>query len=226
MEVAISLIDHAKDDLSKSNKIAIKKKIADYCCRVCKFNIYWFDYSQKHIGVFGYSANEKKPYVDKYDDIVLEVRRVEPDFRRGEYSQIDRLDSPNNIDEAMARPKAIEKLERQVEDMYKQKEAAYQKKYWEDHPNEYRALLAEEQRKKEEAERRKLQLENDLSQKSALFDQLQKPFLEEINRLTQERKTLGLFAGKQKKEIDSRISLLQTKINELRICSMRLTMLY
>lgn len=219
LDTAVSLIDIREDDLSKSNILVIKKQIANYCQRVCRFNIFWYDYSQEQIGVFGYSANDKQPYVDKFDDIVVEVRRVEPDFKKGKHSQIDRLDSPKNIDEAIARPNVLEKLERQVEEMYHRKGVEFQRKYWEDHPDEYQAFLAEERRKREEAERCKEQLKIDLEQKQALFEQLQKPFADEIDRLSQERKGLGLFAVKQKKEIDTKIVQLQTKIKELRISS-------
>lgn len=110
-EIAMSLIDSLQDDISKSNTLEVKKVIAKYCCEVCTTRWYWSDYSKKTMQFFGYSIAEKQPYVEKYDAMVMEIRKIEPDFRKNKYSLIDRLEVPKNKKEMLGRIEQLEKLE-------------------------------------------------------------------------------------------------------------------
>jgi uncharacterized protein YeaO (DUF488 family) len=80
----------------------------------------------------------------------------------------------------------LKKLEVKIEKERQIKEAAYQqKKYWDEHPEEYQA---------------------ELNRKKHINDQ--------IAKLTEERNSLGFFSIKQKNEIDSEIQLLNKELNK------------
>ena len=98
-EDAITLIEDLDDDLSKSNVFAMKKHICEVLCYICSCqDTYWDSYSKNYLQCFGIYENIKKPFVEKYVELVAEIRESEPDFRTSKYSQIDPWSPPDSWD--------------------------------------------------------------------------------------------------------------------------------
>lgn len=132
---------------------------------------------------------------------------------------------------------------KKILDEIKQTEKEYQQKlYWEQHPEEYKAhLFEEEKRRKEELEKqrieakrreeerekeRKLRLEKRIAEIGEEISQLKETVQKndlEVDQLTKERESLGMFAFGKKKEIDNKLSWLEdnNKRAQSRIESLR-----
>jgi chromosome segregation ATPase len=146
--------------------------------------------------------------------MIVEIRRVILNYW-SPTDYINRLDTPETID-----PREKEKVI--VEEKYGERrrseiEAAYQKqKYWEAYPEEYKAFLAEEKRKKDELEKQINKLRIEIAEKSTQVEEMKIKFNLEIGDLRNEREKLGIFAGKQKKEIDEKINAKENDFEEFR----------
>lgn len=148
-KIAIGLIEDLFDDKSKANVIFLKKEIVGHCIKVCDYTQYYKDYNKEEIDNFGYNEAQKKPFIDLYDQLIMEIRGVEPEYwtEPDPYNIIDRFGPPSKFE--LNRRDRLLSLEKEIDKKRREKEENYQKqKYWEDHPEEYQAHLAEAENKK------------------------------------------------------------------------------
>ena len=214
LQKAITLIDQFTDETSIKNKAEIKQSIVISCEWICGYECYYLDFNKEHLRYFGYTAKQKKPYIDLADQMIVEIRKVIPNYW-SPTDYINRLDTPETTD-----PRGKEKVI--IEEKYGERrrseiEATYQKqKYWEAHPEEHKAFLAEEKRKNDELEKQKNKLRIEIAEKSTQVEEMKRKSGLEIGDLRNEREKLGIFAGKQKKEIDEKINAKENDFEEFR----------
>lgn len=173
----------------------------------------------------GYSAEEKRPYVEKYRRLLKEVREVEPDFATGVYEQIDPWD-PTPYGEKID-VKRYEKIyaywQKQEAIEKKQKEEQIQKEkadsYWKDHADEKQQLdekMNTARQALEELNSNKKELQQKIHEAQVAIQRLnldekrrcQKDSLAKMNALESQKKQFGVFQVKQRKELQDRYDLL------------------
>lgn len=238
--MALDLINEYDDEVSKSTQIKLKQAIVKNCANVCHPIIYHKDREQNESYLFSYSAKEKEKFVSLYDTFIMEIRREIPEFGKNMY--IDRLSPPpetapkyeivygdmseiiNSANKMLAHHKILSghikkamKAEEKAAKVRQQKEAQYvQEKYWKEHPEEYEAHIEEIRKERERLEERKRNLRNEINGKEAQFADLKKNNQTEISNLKEKRSKLGLFARKEKKEIDDKIVSLEAECDKFK----------
>jgi tetratricopeptide (TPR) repeat protein len=240
-EFVLKLIENYEDEISKSNKLKIQMEIVELCSRVCGPIQYYTDIEKNKCFLFGYSASEKLPFVNLYDDLIVEIRRSLPGFKGGENDAIDRLSVPPEVEHSITHDfnlpveiynakvtmaylppifehfQKFKEAEKQAEKVRSARVIEYQKqKYWNDHPDEYKARIVEEKRRTEVLEQRKNKLRIEISDKSARLEELKKTYEQEIQDLKINRGNLGIFAGSQKKAIDEKIIAIENDFTKKR----------
>lgn len=220
LEVAMTLIADLDDDLSRRNVIEFKKRICSDICNACDSIQYWTDYSQSRLGYLGFTPEEKKPLIDKFWNLVEDIRIVEPDYKTGEFGLPDPFGPGLHLSKEIA-------------------------EYWRKHQNELKRIHEEAAAKKrleeywkqhsdlrQQYELRLTQIASELAtvndQYAALsskISEMKKPLSspvpaeaqlaqirEKQSELKARKNKLGFFAGKQKKELQSQIDELETGI--------------
>ena len=218
---------------------AIKQDIAttycDCCHAMCSHVVQYLDYSQSNAVFPGLKANMKRKYVDMYDNMVYEIRKDNPSFNKtdSKYGVIDRMDPPTRIGMHNERTTDInyqKQLEADriiAEKIKKYKETLAQQKikeYWDAHPDEKKqldermaAINAEVKQLKSEIEPYEGQIrefEKEKQQQVPAESNL-KSLNDKISELQQQKKALGLFKGKQKKEIQGQIDGLTIELQDV-----------
>ena len=214
LQKAISLIDGYADETSLKNKSEIKQSIVTNCFWICNYEPFFLDFNKEQFRYFGYAAQQKKPFIDLADQLIIEIKTEVPNYwTTGEY--INRLDTPETFDPHFdERAKAVEK---QIEIIRRKKLEEYQKqKYWEGHPEEYRVFLAEEKMRNDKLEKQRNILRIEIAEKTTQVEEEKRKIGLEISDLLNERKKLGVFAVKQKKEIDEKINAKENDIEKFR----------
>ena len=207
-----------------------KKLLASYNWHVHLFSsltLYWSDLSQEFLYFYGMEICIKEKFIAQYDFFTALIRRADPSYNMELSSPIYRLDPPMVGDDFTNKMKLSLKLQQNkdkeielAEEKRKQIEKeTSQQKYWDEHPAEYQAHLdelekikLERNQKIEEARQRKEQLKREFDLKQEDFNSYKNIREIEINNLSQERSKLGLFAIKQKKEIERLIIQIQNDI--------------
>ena len=160
-EKSLSFLEDVVPNILGSTLLDAKKRVGDLYCDCCQARcenvVKWLDYSKQKATFPGSSAASKKPYLDRYDNMVFEIRKDIPDFRRVTQSgTIDRMDPPTSIgrhntlihrqneqlcleidraiDERVYKYKA-EQAEREKSEKEKARAEA-EKRYWEENPGE------------------------------------------------------------------------------------------
>jgi len=200
----IKLIDGYTDDESKMIRLNLQRVIVYSSALLCR--AYVMQSYDLQISVVGYPLSWKEEYFDKFDQALYEVRKLDSKFEQSIF--LDRLEPDNRYDQS-ERDKINKNLQDQALAKIKQKELEIQKKkYREEHPEEYKALVDKVKR-----------LERAMGEKNKTLDELTN---KTIYKLQHERSELGVFSGKRKKELDDEISekqkeesLLRNGINEL-----------
>lgn len=227
-EYAMSLISDLKDETSASNYMEMKKHICEVLQFICSNqDTYWNSYSKEYLRCFGLSESSKKIYVEKYIELVMEIRESEPDFRKDYIFQIDPWDPPLRWE-----PKRYEKLmeywtnrEQEVIRIYENlKKKKRIEEYWTEHEeekqrldNEYESLkndMVELQSRKEAYEKeidgfRKMRERETTSEKKKNTTEKQ------ILSLMKKQSELGLFKVREKKELQFQIDDLESNIHSI-----------
>lgn len=220
LEDALSLIADLDDDLSKSNVIEFKKRICEDLRAACKSIQYWNDYSQTSLGYLGFKPEDKKRFLDKFWDLVDEIREVEPDYLTEKWSYPDPfgpgLHNPDEIYRYWQKADAERKAHRE-----KELQERRIREYWEAHSEEKKAL---------ESERNILQSElRQLQEQVTSYDyeianwkkkretdtpaQEEKKTVEkQMSVLRSEQSSLGIFKGKEKKALQTQIDELSSRL--------------
>ena len=221
LEDALTLIADFTDDLSKSNVIEFKKRMCSDLCNACNSIQYWTSYSQDDLGYLGFNPNEKQQYLDKYWQLVDEIREVEPSFRTDKWSYPDPFGPGLHMSDEIFNYWEKKDAERQEQ---KRKVAAKKRfdDYWAEHANE--KAQYEERIRAIDTEIKGLH--ETVAQYDAKISDVRKeeyvPLpaesqLAEMKRqqadLVNQKSKLGLFSGKQKKELQGQIDTLQSQIS-------------
>ncbi len=227
-EDVITLIEDLEDNLSKSNVLEMKKHICSMLRFLCSCEVtYWDSYEQNRLCCFGVYADSKKPFVEKYIKLVDEIRQVEPNYATDKYSQIDPFDPPQTWN-SNRHDMLLKHWQTKERELKAQREKAAAKKrfeeYWREHADEKKQfegrisaiddeirhlksnLSPYESRIKEVEKEKKSQVpaENEL-----------KATNDKIADLQSQKKTLGLFQGKQKKSLQEQIDKLTADVTNL-----------
>ena len=221
LEDALCLISDFTDDLSKSNVIEFKKRMCSDLRSACSSIQYWTNYSQDDLGYLGFMPTEKQQYLDKYWKLVDEIREVEPDFGTNKWSYPDPFGPGlHDTDEIYSywKKKEAERQERKKKEAQKKRFDAY----WQEH-------AAEKDQHKERIHTIDSEikgLRDTVSQYNLRIEEIKKEAnvslpiesqLAEIKKQQSEliiqKGKLGLFAGKQKKQIQEQIDALQVQIS-------------
>ena len=221
LEDALTLISDFDDDLSKNNIIEIKKRMCEDLKEACDFTGYYTDYSQMDLRYFCFEPNEKQEFLNKYWDLVDEIREEEPDYRTNKlyypnpfgpgYHSVDEIYMYWQREEAYRRARRENKRrERRI------------KKYWEEHSKEkqfFEQRLLEIKNEKVRIQsalfwfdNKTLEVQKEQEDKFSFISQELVALNAQISLLETEKGKLGLFAGKQKKEIQTQIDSLKANL--------------
>ena len=220
LETGLGLLHDINDKETINLKNEIKKVIVWSCHSLCSLSTLTRSYGTVTSGM---ALESKQKYIDRHDELLLEIRMTEPYFKKSHGNNkwaIDRLeyagDSSENLD---TRQNRTENLQRQIDSQNQLNDVEYRRLYWETHPEEYQLFLEEQRRKEAQRERQR----KDISQ---LISQLEEKIIktnQEVENLRIEKDNLGPFAFKKKKEIDEKIDSLisastkvQNEVNDLR----------
>ena len=217
LEDALTLIADFTDDLSKSNVIEFKKRMCSDLRNACSSIQYWTSYSQDNLGYLGFKPNEKQQYLDKYWKLVDEIREVEPTYGTDKWSYPDPFGPGFHGSDEIYRYWQKKDAERQEQ---KRKAAAKKRfdDYWKEHTDEkaqyeerISAIDIEIRGLRETAAQydgRISEIRRDLSQSVPAESQLAE-IRRQIKTLSDQKAGLGIFAGKQKKQLQGQIDMLQ-----------------
>jgi len=222
LEDALSLIVDLDDDLSKSNVIEFKKRMCSDLRHACSSIQYWTDYSQTSLGYLGFTPKEKKPYLDKFWQLVDEIREVEPQYATEKYMY------PDPFDAGLHSSEECYKYWKRIEDekkVRKERELAQKRfnDYWDSHGEEKKAFedrLTAIACEISEINQSILPLENSIKNLDA-EKRYRVPAEDEvasiqrnINDLTQQKNSLGIFQGKAKKALQEQIDNLLVNLQK------------
>lgn len=221
LEDALTLIADFTDDLSKSNVVEFKKRMCSDLRNACSSIQYWTSYSQDNLGYLGFKPAEKQQYLDKYWQLVDEIREVEPSFGTEKWSYPDPFGPGLHMSEEIFNYWKKKDAERQEQ---KRKAAAKKRfdDYWAEHADKkvqyeerIRAIDTEIQGLRETAAQYDARISAIRKEENVLLpteSQLTEMKRQQADLVNQKGK-LGLFSGKQKKELQGQIDLLQAQIS-------------
>lgn len=240
LEDSLGFLETMEDPESSAMKLKINKSKTDWITTLCEPVRAIMKPAKDGFAYLNIPEHLRKKYVAKYDAIMDEIVKVEPDYKPKKL--VDRLSAPVDKQEAANRPATLAKLQGEIDKARKTRIAEYEKqKYWETHPEEYAAYLEEEKRKKEEEkarvlaeeqrnvearkaralaeqkrkqelfEERKQKLQKEIDEHNLKLEVLKRETGSEIERLRKERDSLGFLAMGKKKEIDQKIHSLENQ---------------
>lgn len=228
-EDVMTLLEGLNDDLSKSNVLEMKKHICEVLRYMCdSTDTCWDSYSKNYLQCMGLSADIKKKYVEKHMKLVSEIRGAEPKYATEKYSQIDPFDTPHRWSYEWANVlhdrilKYWQGKEQEIREL-REKEMAKKRyaEYWQEHAEEKKRYEARISEIDAEIKRIDVQYHQYDSQISEVKKDLQKSVPAESqllaikkqqSDLSEQKLKLGIFAGKQKKQLQEQIDMLQPQI--------------
>jgi len=240
-EKVVKYIDSYMDVVVNSSSANLIESVGELYCSaceaVCTYAIIYTDYSQEQMIYSGLSSKDKQPYIRDYDNMIFEVRKYKPSFRKpdSKYGVIERIDPPKssgthnlqltdiNYQKCLEADRAInQRLQRYKDEIVQRQKKERRDKYWSEHiveKQKYEARLTSI-----DAELKTLtsqdapfiarieEIKKDLSQRLPTENQLA-DLKKHQNDLVAEKSKLGLFAGKQKKALQIQIDSLQSQID-------------
>lgn len=220
LEDALTLIADLTDDLSKSNVIEFKKRMCSDLRNACSSIQYWTSYSQDSLGYLGFKPNEKQQYLDKYWKLVDEIREAEPSYGTDKWSYPDPFGPGLHMSDEIYNYWKKKDAERQEQ---KRKAAAKKRfdDYWKEHAEEkeqYEARLIEIDSEIKRINGQYCQYDTQISEikkdlKKAIPAENQLLAIKkQQSDLNEQKSKLGIFAGKQKKQLQEQIDALQPQI--------------
>jgi len=232
MNICISGLDLLDIDSVVVPNDLQKKLLQSYNWHVYLFSsltLYWSDLSQEFLYFYGMEICIKEKFIAQYDFFTALIRRADPTYNMDLSNPIYRLDPPmvggdftNKMALSLKLQQKKDKEIKLAEEERKQIEKrVLQQKYWDENPTEYQVHLAEQEklrlkkkRRIEETRQHKEQLKQEYDLRQVDFNSYKKNREIDINNLAQERSKLGIFAIKQKKEIDQLIIQIQNDIQD------------
>jgi tetratricopeptide (TPR) repeat protein len=211
---ALVFLNGMNDENAESIRSSTLIGICVLCRKVCTLHPFVPPGHWEATWFWGLTIEEKQKYISRYDELRSEIRMVDPEFEKDNF--IDRLEVPMVAKSGKfyigeERIRKNRSLQEEIDQEYIKKETEnQQKKYWEDHPNEYKAHI-------QELTERKNQLETEIKNKEAQLREMKNRKNLEIDQLLEERSKLGIFSGKRKNEIDLRVNELRLENDNERI---------
>ena len=237
-EKVVKYIDSYMDAVVNSESAAFIEAVGELYCSaceaVCSYAQIWTNYSQENLIYSGLSSKEKAPFLRDYDNMIFEVRKHNPAFKRptSEFSVIRRLDakafdslesSKINYQKCLDADKAInQRVQRYKDEVVQKRNRERREKYWSEHiaeKQQYESRLTAIEseikalRKQDTPFAARIaEIKKDLSQPIPAESQLIQ-LKKQQNELMSQKSKLGLFAGKQKKALQAQIDSLQAQID-------------
>ena len=244
-EQVIKYIDGFKNVVINSEFNEVLKDLGELYCSaceaVCTDAIIWTDYSKERAIFSGLSSQQKQPFLTDYDNMIFEVRKYDPSFRKpdSKYGVIDRMSPPTSIGAhnlqrtdtnyqmCLNADRAInQRVQRYKDEIVQRKKKERLDKYWSEHAVEkqqYEARLfaidaeIKELRNQDAPYQAKIaEIRKDLSVRVPAESQLSELKKQQMD-FTDQKSKLGLFAIKQKKELQTKIDSLQVQIDDMGI---------
>jgi tetratricopeptide (TPR) repeat protein len=243
LEDSLTFLNSMGDKELQTIKHAINKSKINWITTLCEPVKARMRPWEDGIAYVGIPDDVRFKYITKYESILDEIVKVEPEYKPAKL--IDRLKAPSSRQEALNRPAELAKKQISIDKAREIRIAEYERQeYWETHPEEYAAYLDEEKRKKEEEraralaeeqrraeerkaralaeqkrkqelfEERKQKLQKEIDEHNLKLDELKREADREIDRLRKERETLGFLAMGKKKEIDQKILSLEKQLSD------------
>ncbi|SHI97349.1 hypothetical protein SAMN02745229_03920 [Butyrivibrio fibrisolvens DSM 3071] len=212
-------LDNTED--FKDSIIDIKKTICALLRCMCQ-NCICYGINYKDHVVVGLLASEKKEYVSKYNFYLAEIRETDPEYARNKYSQIDAWDPPQEFDKNRY-DKMLNYWQKHEEEVKQQRLAEIEKRkrdeYWGAHPEEkadYDEKLTTLQNEFDSQNIKLSEIVNqitELQSKSrennlSAIQQQHQGVLEQLDSISAEISSLGIFRGKQKKALQEEYDVL------------------
>ena len=228
-EDVLKLIDGLEDDISKSNVLEMKKHICDILRFSCEpAERVWHNYRKQARTCMSLSKGTKEKLVKKYVELIAEIREIEPNYATDKYSQIDPFDTPtlwsyewsdNRRDNLLKywKEKEQEMQELRRKEETKKRHTAYweihfeEKKQYEKRITEIVSEIKSVRQYADQLNVRIVEIKKEFNQQCAAERQLAE-IKRQQTELEKQKSGLGLFAGKQKKQIDAHIESLQQQI--------------
>ncbi len=240
-EQVIKYIDGFKNVVINSEFNEVLKDLGELYCSaceaVCTDAIIWTDYSKERAIFSGLSSQQKQPFLTDYDNMIFEVRKHDSSFRKpdSKYGVIDRMSPPTSIGAhnlqrtdtnyqmCLNADRAInQRVQRYKDEIVQKQKKERLEKYWSEHAVEKQQyeerLIAidseiKELRNQDAPYQAKIaEIKKDLSVRVPAENQLSE-LKKQQRDFTDQKSKLGLFAMKQKKELQTQIDALQAQID-------------
>lgn len=229
-EDAMSIIIDLDGELTRKNLLEMKKHICSILVLICDCSTtYWENYKKDKQKCFGLQESSKKQYIDRYIELVSEIRESEPDYRRTMYLQIDPWSPPTTSFYFYFDLKREEKIHTYWEEWEKQQKEHEEKKEAEERYSEYWKVHTEEKEQLTERKNDILAEIDDLKAQCSQYDDKISAAVKETNRpvpadseivnlraqhreLRAKKEQLGIFSIKEKKEFQNMMEILETQI--------------
>ncbi len=240
-EGIIKYIDGFLGVVVNSESAALIESVGDLYCSaceaVCNHDLIYLDYSKSRVLFSGLSSQDKQPFLRKYDTMIFEVRKYNPTFKvpESEHYVIERMSPPtsvgvHNLQRSQKNYQMCLEADREINqrlqkynaEVAQRKKKERIEKYWSEHISEKRQYEARLTSIDSELRALRIQdnpfmeriaeIQKELSQQLPAEGQLAM-LKNQQNYLYEQKSKLGLFAGKQKKELQAQIDSLQVQIN-------------
>lgn len=241
-EQVVKFIDGFKDVLIDSEFSGLLKEVGKLYCSACEamcdFIYIYTDYSQQNVIFSSLTSAQKQPYLRDYDNMIFEVRKHYPDFKKvdSRHLIIDRMSPPvsfngiatqrvdQNYQMCLEADRAInQKLQRYKDEIVQKRNRERREKYWSEHAAEKQEYEARLVQISEEIKTLKAQnipyaeKISDIMKESARNVPAEGQLTElkqQQKELVDQKAKLGLFASKQKKALQAQIDSLQEQIEK------------
>jgi tetratricopeptide (TPR) repeat protein len=219
LECLLRKLAGCEDEKSLKNRLNIKKQIISDICSACAAESYRPIPSCAQYMFCGMSADEKKPYMEKFWAYLMEVRETEPDYLVGKSVLY-----PDPFEPGFHNEKEIYAYWEPKEEEYQRTKKI--KTYWEDHAEEkprYDARMKEIEDELASLRQRSDEYDKKIADISEELDQ---PIPEEeqlvglkhkMTELEEQKKLLGLMEFSQRQEIGRQIRELSKEKKKIQI---------
>ena len=227
-EDVMTLIKDFSDDTSKRNVLEMKKHICEVLCYICSCSsTCWDSYDKEYLKCYGLTESSKEPFIKKYIGLVEEIQEAEPDFQISNFCLLDPWSPPNEWSSGRY-DEVVEYWQKREDELRlaREKRQAQKRteKYWQEHAEEKKQYDARTVAINAEI----TDLKGKIDQYDSKISEIRKDFPEQLpderklielkqnlSELTNQKTKLGIFAGKQKKQLQEQIDSLQRQIPEM-----------
>ncbi len=224
VEEAIGVMDGNNHPQTHDNLVELKKLAAEIIRNLCEEKSYWMGYSETYRF---YNSGQTKELLEKYDNYIFDIRLDYPNYHNAnEYEAVNRLPG-REMDEGsfsvtIDRRDENSRLQSQIDANIMQRIDKFKKeKYWKEHPEEYKEMLAKQKAKNEAQQKAKKLAEEKRTKIEQECLAIRNKYEKEIADLSTTYSKLGIFELSKKSEIKKKIeelkTIMATEINKIKI---------